>query len=58
MPAYEYRCAKCGLHLEEERTLEQGAEPSNCIACDSPLIRLYNFGSVTFKGSGFYKTDK
>ena len=58
MPTYEYRCAKCKTHLLEERTMSEGGDPKPCLECGELMVRLYNFGAVTFNGSGFYKTDK
>jgi putative FmdB family regulatory protein len=56
MPAYDYRCAKCAKHVTEVRAIEEDNPNPTC--CDNPMIRLYNFGAVTFNGSGFYTTDK
>jgi putative FmdB family regulatory protein len=58
MPAYEYRCPKCAVHITDHRPITETREPENCPECESTLVRLYNFGSVTFTGSGFYSTDK
>lgn len=58
MPTYEYRCVKCAVTIIEERTMSQTSDPDICLDCGERMIRLYNFGAVTFKGSGFYRTDK
>jgi putative FmdB family regulatory protein len=58
MPVYEYECKKCSERLLEERPMSEADLPKGCERCGSQLKRIYNFGSVTFKGSGFYRTDK
>jgi putative FmdB family regulatory protein len=58
MPTYEYRCEKCGHHLEEYQSIT--APPlKRCPACGkSALCRLIGTGGgIIFKGSGFYETD-
>jgi predicted nucleic acid-binding Zn ribbon protein len=30
----------------------------NCDICKNPMIRVYSLSGITFKGSGFYRTDK
>lgn len=56
MPAYEFTCLPCDrtitvtLKLTEEQEL-------TCPDCGDQMKRSYSFGAVTFKGSGFYKTD-
>lgn len=58
MPTYEFRCPKCAVQVTETRALEDLEPYPQCPECDGQLVRLYNFGGVTFNGSGFYKTDK
>lgn len=58
MPVYEYECKNCRSHLLEERPMSEADRLDNCERCGKRLQRIYNFGAVTFKGSGFYKTDK
>lgn len=58
MPVYEYECKKCHERLLENRPMSEADLPKGCGRCDSQLQRVYNFGAVTFNGSGFYKTDK
>lgn len=38
--------------------MSEGGDPKPCLECGEQMVRLYNFGAVTFNGSGFYKTDK
>lgn len=58
MPVYEYECKKCREHLFENRPMSEADRIDKCARCGKPMQRVYNFGAVTFKGSGFYKTDK
>jgi putative FmdB family regulatory protein len=56
MPTYEYRCAKCGQHLEvhqsfSEKPLTKHAE------CGGKLAKVLSPAGIVLKGSGFYKTD-
>jgi putative FmdB family regulatory protein len=56
MPTYEYRCNKCGQHLEvvqsfSDRPLRRHLE------CGGDLSKVFHPRGVVFKGSGFYKTD-
>ena len=57
MPTYEYRCKSCGHGLEVVQSFTD--EPlTKCPSCKKKQLRKV-FGSIgiTFKGSGFYKTD-
>ena len=58
MPVYEYECPKCQSHLEETISIHDEIPTPTCWGCGAVMVRLYNFGAVTFNGSGFYKTDK
>ena len=56
MPTYEYRCDKCGQHLEvvqafSDRPLRRHPQ------CGGDLSKVFHPRGVVFKGSGFYKTD-
>jgi len=57
MPTYEYRCKSCGHGLEVVQSFTDEAL-TKCPACKKKQLRKV-FGSIgiTFKGSGFYKTD-
>lgn len=57
MPTYEYACKACGEHLEVVQAFTD--DPlTKCPVCKKKQLRKV-FGSIgiTFKGSGFYKTD-
>jgi putative FmdB family regulatory protein len=56
MPTYEYRCRDCGEELEVVQSF-QDAALTECPACGGSLRKLFGNVGITFKGSGFYKTD-
>ena len=56
MPTYEYACRKCGEHLEVQQSFTDAAL-TDCPACAGPLRKVFGNIAITFKGSGFYKTD-
>ena len=56
MPTYEYRCKDCGNHLEVVQSFTD--DPlTECPACSGSLRKVFGSIGITFKGSGFYKTD-
>src|SRR5213080_4665729 len=56
MPTYEYACKTCGHHLEVVQSFKD--EPLRvCPNCDGELRKVFSPIGITFKGSGFYKTD-
>ena len=56
MPTYEYRCKDCGEHLEVVQAFTD--DPlTECPACRGQLRKVFGNIGITFKGSGFYKTD-
>ena len=56
MPTYEYRCKDCGEHLEVVQSFTDDAL-TECPACGGKLRKVFGNIGITFKGSGFYKTD-
>ena len=58
MPTYEYRCKSCGDHLEVVQAFTDDAL-TDCPACgaEGQLRKVFGNIGITFKGSGFYKTD-
>jgi len=56
MPTYEYRCKECGEHLEVVQAFTDDAL-TECPNCGGPLRKVFGNIGITFKGSGFYKTD-
>lgn len=56
MPTYEYRCKECGEELEVVQAFTD--DPlTECPVCAGPLRKIFGNIGITFKGSGFYKTD-
>ncbi len=56
MPTYEYTCRECGEHLEVVQSFKD-SPLTECPACSGPLRKVFGNIGITFKGSGFYKTD-
>ena len=56
MPTYEYRCKDCGQHLEVVQSFTDDAL-TTCPACEGDLRKVFGSIGISFKGSGFYKTD-
>ena len=56
MPKYEYACKSCGEHLEVVQSFTD-APLTECPACGGPLRKVFSAPAITFKGSGFYRTD-
>ena len=56
MPTYEYRCKECGHELEIQQAFTD--DPlTECPVCEGPLRKVFGSVGISFKGSGFYKTD-
>jgi putative FmdB family regulatory protein len=56
MPTYEYRCKACGHELEAVQAFTD--DPLTvCPECGGDLRKKFGAVGITFKGSGFYKTD-
>ena len=56
MPTYQYRCKACGHDLEVVQSFTD--DPlDTCPECQGALKKVYGNVGISFKGSGFYKTD-
>ena len=56
MPTYEYACKTCDQHVEVVQSFKD--EPlTECPHCGGPLRKVFGSIGISFKGSGFYKTD-
>ncbi|MBW3537538.1 MAG: FmdB family transcriptional regulator [Actinobacteria bacterium] len=56
MPTYEYKCRACGHRFEAVQPFS--AEPlKECRECGGELGKVFGSIGITFKGSGFYRTD-
>jgi putative FmdB family regulatory protein len=56
MPTYEYRCKKCGEHLEVVQSFNDDPLKVHS-GCKGQLVKVFSPVGIVFKGSGFYKTD-
>lgn len=56
MPNYAYACKQCGHRFEKRQSFTDAAL-TECPECGGPLHKVYDSVGVTFKGSGFYRTD-
>jgi putative FmdB family regulatory protein len=56
MPTYMYKCRDCGHRFEEVQGFHD--DPVQiCPDCRGQVQRVIGNVGVTFKGSGFYRTD-
>jgi putative FmdB family regulatory protein len=56
MPAYDYKCGKCGHVFEVIQKITE--EPLKyCPECKGSIKRLITAAGIVFKGSGFHVTD-
>lgn len=56
MPTYEYACRSCDTHLEVVQRFDD--DPlTECPSCGGQLRKVFGSIGISFKGSGFYKTD-
>jgi putative FmdB family regulatory protein len=56
MPTYEYACKDCGKQLEVVQSFSD--DPlTECPECGGRLRKIFGNVGISFKGSGFYKTD-
>ncbi|WP_144721383.1 FmdB family zinc ribbon protein [Agrococcus jejuensis] len=56
MPVYAYQCTACGTAIEVRQSFTDDAL-TVCEACGGRLRKRFDAIGVTFKGSGFYRTD-
>lgn len=58
MPTYEYKCKDCETQVSDVRSINDPEPTINCAVCGKPMTKMFNLGAISFKGSGFYRTDK
>lgn len=56
MPVYEYRCRNCDHQFEVQQSFSDDTL-TECPQCNGQLRKVFAPVGITFKGSGFYKTD-
>jgi putative FmdB family regulatory protein len=57
MPTYEFVCIVCDK-TENINCKYEEIDSVICSSCNYVMKRSFKFGSVAFRGSGFYSTDK
>jgi putative FmdB family regulatory protein len=50
VPTYEYKCVKCQIAMEMERSIHEEADP---ICCGESMSRVYGSFGISFKGTGW-----
>ncbi len=58
MPNYDYQCPQCLESFRQTHAINDLPQHEKCANCGVQLVRKINFSGVSFKGSGFYSTDK
>ncbi len=56
MPTYEYRCKDCDHGFDAVQAFTDDSL-TECPECGGRLKKVFGNVGITFKGSGFYKTD-
>jgi putative FmdB family regulatory protein len=57
MPTYAYACGDCGHRFDQRQTFDE--DPlDTCPCCAGIVRRVFSVPAVTFRGSGFYSTDR
>ncbi|EFA22822.1 putative regulatory protein (CxxC_CxxC_SSSS) [Bifidobacterium gallicum DSM 20093 = LMG 11596] len=57
MPTYHYRCKQCGYDFTEHQSFDDPAI-TVCPKCaQETVIKVFSAVPISFKGSGFYRTD-
>ena len=56
MPTYAYSCKSCE-HVFEMQLSFSDKDPAGCPKCGGEIRKVFGNLGVSFKGSGFYKTD-
>ena len=58
MPIYDYRCSSCEATATLVTGIDKELSIPICSHCKAEMRRDYGTPFVSFKGSGFYSTDK
>ena len=56
MPTYSYRCTECDNAFDIHQSFTDKTL-TECPVCGGKLRKVFSPVGVTFKGSGFYRTD-
>jgi len=58
MPAYDYKCNTCETSATLITGIDKELSIPICVKCKSEMRRDFSSPVVTFKGKGFYSTEK
>jgi putative FmdB family regulatory protein len=56
MPTYSYKCTVCSHEFDVQQGLNDDAL-TTCPECEGLIQKVFGKVGVTFKGTGFYRTD-
>jgi len=56
MPTYSYKCSSCAHEFDIQQSINEDAKTA-CPECGGELQKVFGKVGVSFKGSGFYRTD-
>ena len=56
MATYSYQ--HCGITQDIVASIKDTHTPPICAVCNAVMDRIYNTFGISFKGKGFYATDK
>lgn len=56
MPTYSYKCKNCDHAFDVQQSFSEDSL-TKCPECGGELRKVFGQVGVTFKGSGFYRTD-
>jgi len=60
MPAYDYKCRKCGEVVEIQKRIDDPHPAFHYFSdppCDGALEQVIHAPAIRFKGAGFYVND-
>lgn len=57
MPLYDFKCNSCSKTSTITLSINADEFVMKCV-CGQAMTRIYTAPAVTFKGQGFYRTDK
>jgi len=56
MPTYSYKCASCAHEFDIQQSITEAAM-TQCPECGGELQKVFGKVGISFKGTGFYRTD-
>lgn len=58
MPVYDFRCDTCLESIEVTSPIFAKQDEERICSCGGKLSKVLHAPAISFKGDGFYKTDK